>query len=78
MKFRIDVDCTPEKARVFFGLPDVKAAQDAVMGEIEERMKTSLAAMDPETLLKTWLPANAQDLEALHKVLWSQFGGAKD
>ena len=78
MKFRIDVDCTPEEARAFFGLPDVKAAQDAVMGEIEERMKASLAAMDSETLLKTWLPANAPDLEAMQKAFWSQFGGAKE
>ena len=61
MKFTIDVDCTPEEARAFLGLPDVKAAQDAVMGDIEERMRASLAAMDPETLLKTWLPTNPAD-----------------
>ena len=78
MKFTIDVDCTPEEARAFLGLPDVKAAQDAVMGDIEERMRASLAAMDPETLLKTWLPTNPADLQALQKAFWSQFGGVKD
>ncbi len=78
MKFTIDVDCTPEEARAFLGLPDVKAAQDAVMGDIEERMRASLAAMDPETLLKTWLPTNPADPQALQKAFWSQFGGVKD
>ena len=78
MKFRIDVDCTLEVARDFFGVPDVKAAQDAVMDQIEERMKACLAAMDPKTQLKTWLPANAPDLERMQKAFWSQFGGDKE
>ena len=48
------------------------------MGDIEERMRASLAAMDPETLLKTWLPTNPADPQALQKAFWSQFGGVKD
>lgn len=56
MKFTIDVDCTPEEARVFLGLPDVKPMQESLMAEVEARMKANLEAMDPETMVKTWLP----------------------
>jgi len=75
MKIRINVDCTPEEARTFFGLPDLKPMQDAMMAEVQERLKANLAAMDPETLIKTWLPAGIQGLEQFQKMFWSQLGG---
>ncbi len=75
MKIKLDVDCTPEEARSFLGLPDVRPLQDAMMKEIEERMRANLQAMDPETMLKTWLPAGIQGWEQLQKMFWSQLGG---
>jgi len=78
MKIEIDIDCSPEEARNFLGLPDVKPLHDAMIAEIEERMKSGLAAMDPETLMKTWLPTNLQGLEQIQKAFWSQMmGGAE-
>ncbi len=56
MKFTIDVDCTPEEARAFLGLPDVKPMQESLMAEVEARMKANLEAMDPEALVQAWLP----------------------
>ena len=58
MKVNVEVTCTPEEARAFFGLPDLKPMQDRIMGEIEERLKTSLNSMNPEQVFKTWLPAS--------------------
>ncbi|MGE5517614.1 MAG: DUF6489 family protein [Bacteroidota bacterium] len=75
MKFTVDVDCTPEEARAFLGLPDVKPMQDALMRQIQDRMTASLAAMEPETMLKTWLPAGVQGMEQLQKMFWAQFAG---
>lgn len=75
MKFTVDVDCTPEEARAFLGLPDVKPMQDALMRQIQERMTASLAAMEPEAMLKTWLPAGVQGMEQLQKMFWAQFAG---
>jgi hypothetical protein len=73
MKISIDVDCTPDEARTFLGLPDVKPMQDAMMTEIQNRMMANLQAMEPETLFKTWLPAQVQGLEQMQKFFWSQF-----
>lgn len=79
MKVNIEIDCTPEEARAFFGLPDVRPMQEALMAEVEERMKANLAAMDPEALLKTWLPASIQGWEQIQKAFWAQMsGGQKD
>jgi hypothetical protein len=73
MKISIDVDCTPDEARTFLGLPDVKPMQDAMMTEIENRMMANLQAMEPEVLFKTWLPAQVQGLEQMQKFFWTQF-----
>ncbi len=77
MKINIEIDCTPAEARSFLGLPDVAPMQEAMMAEVEERMKANLSAMDPETLVKTWLPAGVQGWEQLQKAFWGQMAGEK-
>ena len=72
MKIEIDIDCTPDEARTLFGLPDVKPMQTALMNDIEARMKKSLAAMEPDALIKMWLPASIQGLEQWQKFVWSR------
>ena len=57
MKIKLDIDCTPEEARSFFGLPDVKPLQERMMKEVEQRMVHGLQAMDPADMIKTWMPA---------------------
>ncbi len=72
MKIKVDVDCTPEEARTFLGLPDVQPMQKAVMEDVLQRMKQAMAAMDAETMIKTWLPASVQGWEQLQKAFWGQ------
>jgi hypothetical protein len=76
VKVTINIDCTPDEARTFFGLPDVKPMQQAMLQEMEARMKKSLSAMDPESLFRMWFPASLQGLEQWQKFLWSKFGGS--
>ncbi len=76
MKIKFDIDCTPEEARAFLGLPDVAPMQRALMEEIGARMSAGLEAMDPETLMKTWMPLGLQGLEQAQKMFWSQMGKA--
>ena len=75
MKVNVEVTCTPEEARAFFGLPDLGPMQQRVMGEIEERLRNSLNAMNPETIFKTWLPASMQgvdQMQQMQQAFWSQ------
>lgn len=76
MKIHIDIDCTPDEARAFLGLPDVAPMQTAIMAEIQTRLLENLKAMDPEALFKTWLPAGLQGWEQLQKQFWSQMTGS--
>ncbi len=72
MKVTIDIDCTPEEARAFLGLPDVAPLQAAMMEELQKRMSANIAAMDPEQMMKTWLPTGIQGLEQMQKAFWAQ------
>ena len=72
MKFTMNVDCTPEEARAFLGLPDVKPVQEDMLKEVQKRLSASLKAMDPETVVKTWLPATLQGYEQLQEMFLSQ------
>lgn len=77
MKITIDIDCTPEEARAFLGLPDVAPMQEAAMAALQERITQAMASSDPETLMRTWLPAGMQGLEAMQKMFWNAASGKK-
>jgi hypothetical protein len=77
MKISFDIDCTPEELRGFFGLPEVKPMQDRLMAELEERMRANLTALDPETMLKTWLPTGLKGFEQLQEMFFAQMGRGK-
>lgn len=80
MKINIKIDCTPEEARAFMGLPDVKPVQDAMMVEIQTRMQDQLANMDPEALMKEWFSPGVDNLQKMQKAFWDAAtgGGGKD
>ena len=75
MKVKLDIECTPDEARAVFGLPDVKPLQEALMPEVEERLRATLKAMDPEAMLKSWLPATLKGFEQLQEMFLAQMGG---
>ena len=47
MKVNIEIDCTPEEARAFMGLPDVSKANDIYVENITKAMK---GVSDPQQL----------------------------
>lgn len=74
MKVNFDIECTPEEARRFMGLPDLAPMQERMMKELEERMAENLRALDPETLVKTWMPMSMQGWGDMQKMFWGQLG----
>jgi Family of unknown function (DUF6489) len=77
MKVSIDIDCTPEEARVFLGLPDVKPMQEEVMRELQDRMAANIRAMSPEEMIRTWLPAGLAGLEQMQQLFTRMAGKPK-
>jgi hypothetical protein len=43
MKFTVNVECSPEEARRFMGLPDVTPINEALVAEMGKRMEKNLA-----------------------------------
>jgi uncharacterized protein DUF6489 len=76
MKITMDIDCTPEEMRAFFGLPDVRPMQEALLKDVQQRLAANLQAMDPEAMLKTWLPATLKGFEQLQEMFLAQMGQA--
>jgi uncharacterized protein DUF6489 len=76
MKIKLDIDCTPDEVRDFFGLPQVKPLQEELLKEVQERISANIKAMDPEAMLKTWLPATLKGFEQLQEMFLSRMGGA--
>lgn len=74
MKVTFDIDCTPEEARKFLGLPDVAPMQDAMMQELQKKMKENVEAMDAETIMKTWFEGGMKNMTEMQKMFWGQMG----
>jgi hypothetical protein len=69
MKVNIEIDCTPDEARRFLGLPDVVPMQEAVMAQIQKQMQDAIASASPEALMRTWLPFAPLTPEQLQKTM---------
>lgn len=55
MKVNINIECTPQEARAFFGLPDVTPLNDQLVEEMKKRMTANMEAMEPEALMRSWM-----------------------
>ena len=78
MKIKLDIDCTAEEARHFLGLPDVQPMQEVLLKEVQERISANIKAMDPKTMVETWLPATLKGFEQLQQMFMAQMAGAGD
>ena len=72
MKITIDIDCTPQEVRTFLGLPHIEPMQDALIARLQERLAKSLEAMDPDALMRLWLPGGVQGLAEIQERFWHQ------
>ena len=55
MKVNLEVDCTPEEARAFFGLPDLRPMQAAVTAKLQAQMLDAADRFSPDSVLRSWL-----------------------
>lgn len=81
MKFKIDIDMSPEELRKVLGLPDVEGFHQDMMNRIREQMEAGVEGYDPLTLFKPYLSSGLGSMEALQKIMLgmmtSPYGGGK-
>ena len=69
MKVNGEVECTSAEARAFLGLPDVTPLNEAMVAEMQKRMGTNVAAMQPEELMKTWTSFGLQAQDQFRRLM---------
>lgn len=69
MKMTIEVDCTPEEARRFLGLPDVSVLNDHLVSEMSKRIDANINMLNPEEFMKNWMSVGAGAQEQFRKFM---------
>ena len=68
MKITVDVDCSPEEARRFMGLPDLTPVHDAYIAQMLDAVKNGGVSRDAlEGMMKSWMPMGEAGMQ-----LWTQ------
>lgn len=70
MRLTINIDCTPEEARAFFGMPDVAPLNDMVIDEMTRRAKENLDTLaDPERFMTQMMAMGGKGLEQFQNIM---------
>lgn len=75
MKINFSLDCTPEEARTFLGLPNVEKLQEDIMAVMRERITKGLAGEDLQALFKLWMPLSGSGWDEMQKMFWAAAAG---
>ena len=76
MKFTVNVECSPEEARRFMGLPDVTPINEALVQEMTTRMQKNLSLMSGESMMSSWMSVGTQAQDAFVKLMTSGVSAA--
>lgn len=77
MKVTINIDCTPAEARAFLGLPDLAPLHAAWLARMQGFIADGMTPADIEKLMRSWMPAGMEGMEALQKLFWSAATGGQ-
>ena len=76
MKVTVEVDCTPEEARAFLGLPDITPLNERLVDEMVNRVETNMNMLQPEELMKSWMSWGGQAQEQFRRMMTAATGAA--
>jgi len=69
MKITFDIDCTPQEARAFLGLPDLSPLHNLYLDKMKGFIEDAGSA-DFEKMTKAWLPGMTGNLESWRQAFW--------
>ncbi len=76
MKVNIDIECSPEEARAFLGLPDVGPLNERMVEEMIKRMEANMDSLEPEALMRQWSAFGGQMTDHFMTLMRTAAGGA--
>ncbi len=78
MKVNIEIDCTPEEARRFLGLPDVSKANEVYVEAMAKAMQSVGSLEQLQEYAKQLAPMRQMGMQMIQQFLESSLtGGAK-
>lgn len=75
MKINVEVDCTPEEARRFMGLPDLGPVHEKYIASVLDTMDKGVSPELIDSLVKSWMPMGEAGMNAWRKMF--ELGGGK-
>ena len=69
MKISVDVDCTPEEARRFLGLPDLSAVHEAYVEKMKAAVGEASGADAFADMMKAWGPMSEAGMTMWRQML---------
>ena len=77
MKIKVEIDCSPQEARKFLGLPDLEPMQMSLLKQIQAQIASAVPKMSAEQLVKSWVSLGQQGYEEFQRLLREAAGGAR-
>lgn len=77
MKIKVDVDCTPEEARRFLGLPDLTPVHQAYVERMTKAANEGLTAESAAEMMKSWGPMSESGM-AMWRSMLEGMSGRRD
>ena len=71
MNVNISIDCTPEEARRFMGLPDMAPIHDLYLDKLKTAMSEGMTPEMLNQMLRSWVPMGEAGVQAW-KTLFDQ------
>lgn len=76
MNITVNVDCTPEEARRFMGLPDMSSVHEVYLDKIRTTIDQGITPDAIESLMRNWGPMGEASMTFWRQML-EQMGGKK-
>ena len=68
MKISVEVECTPEEARRFMGLPDLSPVHEKYLAALTDSIDGVVAPDLVENMMRSWMPMSEAGLGVWRKM----------
>ena len=77
MKITVDVDCTPEEARRFMGLPDLTPLHETYLAKMRATIDQGITPEMVQSMMQGWSPMGEAGMSMWRQMLDNMGGTSK-
>jgi hypothetical protein len=75
MKINVDIDCTPEEARSFLGLPDLSPIHELFVEQMKRTISQGVTPDMVEAMFRNWSPIGDAGMAVWKQMIDRMAGG---